>query len=101
MSDDRVEMSVAELRLFRARAKQAERRSGKKCECEHNAPTPLVRTKKLGVKRVLLARHGALHGVWRHRGCAHSTLAETTARVLLFSRDPLSHLRPIPTVVIR
>jgi hypothetical protein len=100
MTDDRTPMSVRELRLFERRTTEARRRNGTRCPCEHDSTpvVPLCRTKKLGTKRIRLARHGVLHLA----SCQHSTLAETTATLVLSpAPDPLAGYRNIPTVVIR
>ena len=92
-------MSVHVYRLTMARAKAAEARNkNPRCPCQSGSPTHVVKSKKRGQRAIVLARHGAKHGVWGHLGCPHSTLAETTAS----SRLALVKVkRPISTVVFR
>ena len=92
-------MSVHLYRLTLRRAKEAESRNkNPRCACQVGSPTHVVKSKKRGQRAIVLARHGALHGVFGKQGCPHSETARTTAS----SRFALVKVKkPIATVVFR
>lgn len=95
--DERIEWSVRQLRLFLARNRFAEARNRGTCPCYHHAnpPPTVIGRRETRIKSINLTQNGALHGVFGHRGCPHSTLATSTEGHSAIS------LAAIPSIVIR
>lgn len=79
-------LSVLAWRLSIARQKASERRNPVGCPCQKSHEVTVL-TATLGSKRIRLSQHGALHGVWHHQGCPHSTLASTTKPGVFFRKQ--------------